>query len=71
MAAEEVEDVHAALEALAADPDEVGRGTLEPGGHHETFVVPDGGEPLPIARVAPHDPVLDELANRGAVVAHA
>ena len=33
--------------------------------------MPDGGEPLPVAGVAPHDPVLDQLADQRAVIAHA
>ena len=41
----------------------VGR-ALEPGGHHLAVVVPDRAEALPVAGVAPDDPVLDQLANR-------
>ena len=59
------------LEALAADPDELAGGSLEPGGHHEAVVVPHGGEALPVARVTPYGPVLDQVADLAAVVAHA
>ena len=67
-AAEEVEDPHAALEPLAADPDEVGRWPLEPGRHHPPVVVPDGREALPIAGVAPDRPILDQLADQLTVI---
>ena len=46
------------------------RRALEPGRHHEAVVVPDGGEALPVAGVAPQRPVLDQLADQLAVVAH-
>ena len=58
---EEVEDPHPALEALPADADELVRGALEPGRHHAAVVVPDRPEAVPVAGVAPDDPVLDEL----------
>jgi len=66
-AAEEVQDAHAAREALAAHADELARGALEPRRHHAAVVVPHAGEALPVACVAPDDPVLDELADRDAV----
>src|SRR5207344_1966142 len=65
--AQEVEDAHAVLEALAADADEVVARPLEPGRHHPAVVVPDRAEPLPVAGVAPDDPVLDEAPDPGLV----
>src|SRR5581483_3037946 len=46
--AEEVEDPDAALEALAADADEVVAGALEPGRHHPAVVVPERAEAVPV-----------------------
>src|SRR6185295_2427135 len=66
-AAEEVEDADPALPALAADADELVRLSLEPRRHHPAVVVPDGSKALPVAGVAPHDPVLDQVADRHAV----
>jgi hypothetical protein len=70
-APEEVQDVHATLESLAAYANEISRGSLEPGRHHEPVVVPDGGEALPVAGVAPDHPVLDQIADQLPVVGHA
>ena len=70
-AAEEMQDVHAALEALAADPDELPSRALKPGGHHEPVLVPDRGEALPVPRISPNRPVLDQVADQTAVLAHA
>jgi hypothetical protein len=69
-AAEEVQDPDAALEALPADADELGRRPLEPGRHHAAVLVPDGAEALPVAGVAPDGPVLDQLADALPVVGH-
>src|SRR5262249_43806256 len=71
----EVQDPDTPLEALAADADELVCRPLEPGGHHAAIVVPDGAEPLPVASIAPDDPVLDQLSDRclvggGVVVGH-
>src|SRR5207237_369711 len=61
--ADGVEDAHAALEAVAAHVDELRRRTLEPGRAHPAVLMPDGGEPIPEAGVAPQDPVLDQLPD--------
>jgi hypothetical protein len=58
-----MQDAHALVVALLADPDEVVGRALEPGRHHAPVVMPDGAEFLPLARVAPHRPVLDQLAD--------
>ena len=42
--------------------------SLEPGRHHQSVVVPDGRESLPVPRVAPQRPVLDELADQPAIL---
>src|SRR6185312_6112397 len=68
--AEEVQDADAALEPFAADADELGGRALKPRCHHEAVVVPHGGEALPVTRVAPQDPVLDQLADQQTVVGH-
>ena len=47
------------------DADEVVGRALEPGRHHHAVVVPDGAKARPVAGVAPHGPVLDELAQAG------
>ena len=62
--AEEVQDAHTLVEAGAAHLDELLRRALEPGRHHAPVGVPDGAEPLPVAGIAPHHPVLDDLADR-------
>jgi hypothetical protein len=63
-AAQEVQDAHALVPALLRDADEVAERPLEPGGHHHAFGVPDGGEALPVAGVAPHGPALHQLAHQ-------
>ena len=62
-AAEEVVDAHAALVALQVGRDELLVGALEPGRPHPAFRVPDGAEAVPLQAVAPHRPVLDQLAD--------
>src|SRR5260370_37358798 len=59
-----MQDADASVPALAADADEFVAAALEPGRHHAAVVVPDRAEALPVARVAPHGPVLDKLADR-------
>src|SRR5262249_49292888 len=63
-AAEEVKDADAPLEPFTADADELVGRPLKPRRHHPAVVVPDAAEALPVARVAPHDPVLDQLSDR-------
>src|SRR5512134_1006619 len=63
-AAEEVQDAHAFLEPRLAHLDELARRALEPGGGHPAVVVPDGGEAVPVAGVAPQRPVVDHLDDR-------
>src|SRR5215831_8522108 len=43
-----VQDVHAALEPLFADADELRRGSLKPGRRHPAVRVPDGREAIPV-----------------------
>ena len=50
--------------AFLRDADELVGRPLEPGRHHHAVVVPDGAKALPVAGVAPHRPVLDQLADR-------
>ena len=52
-AAEEMEDADPTGEALLADLDELGVGTLPPGRHHPAVLMPDGAEALPVTGVAP------------------
>src|SRR5262249_59482861 len=47
--------------------DEVVGAALEPRRHHPSIRVPDGAQPIPYPGVAPERPVLDQLANAGAV----
>ena len=51
----------------AADLDEALGGSLEPSRHHARLRMPDGAEALPVSRVAPEDPVFDDLANAHAL----
>ena len=67
VAAEEMQDADALLEAGSADGDELLGAALEPGGHHAAVVVPDAAKALPVAGVAPHHPVLHHLADGVAV----
>jgi hypothetical protein len=60
-------NAHALGEPLLADPHEIPRRPLKPGGGHPAFLVPDGGKTLPIAGIAPHRPVLDEVADGEAI----
>ena len=62
-ATKEMQDVYAALEARAAHANELVRGALEPGGHHEAVVMPHRPEAFPIAGIAPHGPVFQQLAD--------
>jgi hypothetical protein len=62
-AAEEVEDPHASLEAGTAHLDELVCAALEPRRHHPAVVVPDAAKALPVARVAPDDPALDDVPD--------
>src|SRR5204863_432082 len=55
--AQKVEDIDAAIEAFPADFDELPRRTLKPCGRHPSVLMPDSGEPFPVARVAPQHPV--------------
>src|SRR5438046_2055908 len=58
-----MKDVDALVPAFAAHFDETLRRTLKPRRHHSAVLVPDIAEALPVARIAPHDPVLHDLAN--------
>src|ERR1022692_3084887 len=65
--AEKMQDADALVPAFAADLDEALGGSLDPGCHHAALRMPDGAEPLPISRVAPDDPVFDDLSNAHAL----
>src|SRR4051812_42111782 len=67
-AVQRVEDVDAALESFFAHADELARGALKPCGRHPAIRMPDGGKTIPVARIAPDDPVLDALSNRSLIV---
>jgi lysophospholipase L1-like esterase len=53
--------------AFPARANEIRRRTLKPGRHHDAVIVPDRGESIPIARIAPQRPVFDQFANRQAL----
>ncbi len=57
-----MEDANALLEPLLAHGDELVGGTLEPGGHHAPVVMPDAAEAIPIAGIAPYNPVFQQIA---------
>jgi hypothetical protein len=67
-AAQEVQDADALGPAFLRDADELGERPLEPGGHHHAVGVPDGGEAVPVAGVAPHRPAFDQAADQQFVV---
>src|SRR5688500_16420999 len=67
-AAEEMQDHYAAVERRAAHVDEFVGGALEPGGGHPPAFVPAGAKALPVAGVAPHRPVVDDLDDRQPVL---
>src|SRR5204863_8580991 len=62
-AAEEMKNAHALVPALAAHFDEALSRSLEPGRHHHGARMPDGLEALPLARIAPDRPILDDFAD--------
>ena len=62
-----MQDVHAAVGAFLADPDEVFLRPLEPGGHHVAVVVPAGPEGVPVAGVPGAGPGLDDVADGEAI----
>src|SRR5437588_12045460 len=62
-----MEDADTLVPALAANFDKALGGSLEPGRHHACLRMPDGAEALPVSRVAPQDPVFDNLANARAL----
>src|SRR5688572_33269885 len=62
-----MDDADAAFEAGFARLLKFLRRALEPGGGHPGIVVPDRGEALPVAGVAPEHPVIDDLDDREAV----
>ena len=63
-AAEEMQNADAFGPALPARLDETFHVGLTPGGHHPSIRMPDGTETFPIAGIAVHRPVLDELAHQ-------
>src|SRR5258706_6923958 len=64
---EEMQDTHAALPALFADTDKFIGTPLKPGCHHAPVGMPHLAKSLPIAGVAPDDPIFEQIANLPAV----
>src|ERR1700674_1757473 len=62
-----MQDADAAVIAFLAHLDEFVRGSVEPGRHHPPIAVPHGAEAIPHQCIAPHRPVLDQVAD-GALV---
>ncbi len=62
-----MQDVYALVPAFSADADELRCGPLKPGRRHPSIVVPNGSKAVPIAGIPPHHPILDQIANGGAV----
>src|SRR5207237_6698817 len=58
---EVVDDAGAFIEAVGADLDEFIGGALEPCGVHPALGMPDRFEALPIAGIAPQDPVIQSF----------
>src|SRR6185437_8699309 len=57
-------DARAAFVAFPADLDEFLESALKPCRPHGAAAVPDRAEAVPLARVAPQNPVLDQFADR-------
>jgi hypothetical protein len=51
------------IKPLAATGDEIRSIRLKPGCIHTAIVVPDGGKPIPIARIAPEHPILQKFMD--------
>jgi hypothetical protein len=66
--AEEVENADSAIRSLTADANEFGGWALKPGGHHVAVIVPHAAKSVPVAGVAPEDPILDYFADGEATV---
>src|SRR5437660_1421417 len=62
-AAQEMQDADAFVPALAAHFDELLGRTLEPRRHHPAVVMPYRAKALPIAGVAPENPVFDDFTD--------
>src|SRR5215472_8240464 len=61
--AEKMQDADAAFVTLLAHLDEFVRSALEPGRHHTSVVMPHGAEAVPHKGIAPHCPVLNQVAD--------
>jgi hypothetical protein len=59
----EMRGARAAGKALLAHLDEVLEAALEPGRHHDALGMPAGAEIVPAPGVAPHRPVVDDVAD--------
>src|SRR3954453_6987457 len=66
-AAQEMQDADAPGPGLLADFDELVAGALRPGRHHAAVRMPDGAETLPVARIAPDRPVLQQFPDQAIV----
>src|SRR6266567_5923753 len=58
-----MQDADALVPTLATDFDKALGGSLNPGRHHASFGVPYAAKALPISCIAPHYPILNDLAN--------
>src|SRR5204863_6049244 len=56
-------DADALRPAFLGHPNEVAGGPLKPRRHHDAVVVPDGRKALPVARITPDRPVLDQITD--------
>jgi hypothetical protein len=67
-AAEEVQDAHALAQPSCVTRMKSRNGPWNQVAIITTLGMPDGGEALPVARVAPDDPALEQLANQELVL---
>ncbi len=58
-----MQDTHPLANPSWLTRDEIPRRPLKPGGGHPALFVPDGGKALPVTGIAPHRPVLEEVAD--------
>ena len=66
--AEQMQDASAPLHQVMAAGDEFFETRLFPGGGHAAVWMPDFAELIPVCRVAPDNPVFNELPNDGPVL---
>jgi hypothetical protein len=60
---EEVKNADAPFLSFFADPGVLGRGLLKPSRRHPSVLVPYCCKPFPVASLAPHKPLLDQVAG--------